>query len=136
MSNRILLADDSLTIQKVVELTFSESGWELMTVGSGDKAIEAYASFRPDVVLADVVMPGLSGYEVCERIKQSEGGALVPVVLSPEPSSPSIGPAPNAWAVIPSSRNRSTRTLSRTWWPSWRAGRGRRARKPRRPRRP
>ena len=69
MGHRILLADDSLTIQKVVELTFSETDYELMAVGSGDRAVEALEEFRPVIVLADVVMPGLTGYEVCEAVK-------------------------------------------------------------------
>ena len=81
MGHRILLADDSLTIQKVVELTFSETEYELMAVGSGDRAVEALDEFRPDVVLADVVMPGLTGYEVCERVKSRPDGAAIPVVL-------------------------------------------------------
>jgi CheY-like chemotaxis protein len=81
MGHRILLADDSLTIQKVVELTFSETDYELMAVGSGDRAVEALDEFRPDIVLADVVMPGLTGYEVCERVKKRPDGAAIPVVL-------------------------------------------------------
>lgn len=81
MPHRLLLADDSLTIQKVVELTFSESEYELQAVGSGDKAVEALATFLPEIVLADVVMPGLSGYEVCEAVKKLPDGAFIPVVL-------------------------------------------------------
>ena len=81
MSIKILLADDSLTIQKVVELTFSDAETRLMAVGSGDKAVQALDEFQPDIVLADVVMPGLTGYDVCEAVKQRPGGAFVPVVL-------------------------------------------------------
>jgi len=81
MAIKILLADDSLTIQKVVELTFSDADTRLMAVGSGDRAVQALDDFAPDIVLADVVMPGLSGYEVCESVKQRPGGAFVPVVL-------------------------------------------------------
>jgi CheY-like chemotaxis protein len=81
MGHRILLADDSLTIQKVVELTFSETDYELMAVGSGDRAVEALSEFRPDIVLADVVMPGLTGYEVCERVKKLPDGLAIPVIL-------------------------------------------------------
>lgn len=81
MAHRILLADDSLTIQKVVELTFSESEYELMTVGDGDKAVAALDSFKPDIVLADVVMPGFDGYTVCETVKSRPEGAFIPVVL-------------------------------------------------------
>jgi CheY-like chemotaxis protein len=81
MGYRILLADDSLTIQKVVELTFAGSDWELRTVGSGDKAAALLSEFSPDVVLADAVMPGLSGYDVCEAVKRLPDGLYVPVVM-------------------------------------------------------
>lgn len=81
MPYRILLADDSLTIQKVVELTFSEGDFELRAVGNGDAAMHAFEEFRPELVIADAVMPGLSGYEVCARVKASPGGEAVPVVI-------------------------------------------------------
>ncbi len=81
MPYKILLADDSLTIQKVVELTFSDPETSLMSVGSGDRAVQAFDEFHPDIVLADVVMPKLSGYEVCEAVKARPGGQFVPVVL-------------------------------------------------------
>ena len=81
MAIKILLADDSLTIQKVVELTFSDAETRLKSVGSGDRAVQALDDFQPDIVLADVVMPGLTGYDVCEAVKQRPGGAFVPVVL-------------------------------------------------------
>jgi CheY-like chemotaxis protein len=81
MAHRILLADDSLTIQKVVELTFGGGEFELMAVGSGDRATAALEEFKPDIVLADAVMPGLSGYEVCEAVKRLPGGAFIPVIL-------------------------------------------------------
>ena len=81
MAIKILLADDSLTIQKVVELTFSDAETRLMAVGSGDRAVQALDDFQPDIVLADVVMPGLTGYDVCDAVKQRPGGVFVPVVL-------------------------------------------------------
>ena len=81
MPSRILLADDSLTIRKVVELTFSGSEFELRAVGNGDDAVALLAEFAPDIVLADAVMPGKTGYEVCEEVKKRPGGRFVPVVL-------------------------------------------------------
>jgi CheY-like chemotaxis protein len=81
MSSRILLADDSLTIRKVVELTFSGTDFELKAVGNGDDAVSLLAAFEPDIVLADAVMPGKTGYEVCEAVKSRPGGRFVPVVL-------------------------------------------------------
>jgi CheY-like chemotaxis protein len=81
MSRKILLADDSLTIQKVVELTFSDSDYDLVCVGNGLRAVEALEGERPDLVLADVVMPEKNGYEVCEAIKSNPATAKIPVVL-------------------------------------------------------
>ena len=81
MGYRILLADDSLTIQKVAELVFAGSDWDLRIVGSGDKAAALLPEFSPDVVLADAVMPGLSGYEVCEAVKKLEDGPYIPVIM-------------------------------------------------------
>lgn len=82
MSQRkLLLADDSITIQKVVNLTFADEGIEVITVGDGDSAMEKMAEVKPDLVMADVNMPGLNGYQVCERIRQSESLKQTPVIL-------------------------------------------------------
>jgi CheY-like chemotaxis protein len=78
---KLLLADDSITIQKIVALTFADAGVEVITVGNGLDAIEALRENAPDVVLADVFMPGKSGYEVCEHVKQTESLKHIPVML-------------------------------------------------------
>ncbi|HEV7670232.1 MAG TPA: response regulator [Thermoanaerobaculia bacterium] len=69
MSRRILLADDSVTIQKVIELTFMDGDYEVRAVGNGDEAIAQLDSFDPEVVIADVHMPGANGYQVARRAK-------------------------------------------------------------------
>jgi CheY-like chemotaxis protein len=79
MPRTILLADDSATIRKVVELTFSDSDIRVECVASGTEALERVRIVRPDLVLADVVMPGPSGYEVCRAVKSSDHP--VPVLL-------------------------------------------------------
>ncbi len=81
MPIRVLLADDSLTIQKVVELTFAGAEFEIRAVGNGDDAVRGLREFHPDIVLADAFMPGLTGYEVCERVKALPRGHAIPVVL-------------------------------------------------------
>lgn len=82
MSKRtLLLADDSVTIQKVVNLTFADEGIEVVTVGDGDAAMEKISQISPDVVLADVHMPGLSGYQICEILRQNPVTREMPVVL-------------------------------------------------------
>ncbi len=70
MSRTILLADDSVTIQKVIELTFMEEDYEVVAAGDGDEALERLDELRPDFVIADVHMPGASGIDVCRRAKQ------------------------------------------------------------------
>ena len=81
MGHKILLADDSITIQKVIELTFSDEDFELHTVGNGQKAMDEIRSVRPDIVLCDIIMPEKNGYEVCEFIKSSDDLKQIPVLL-------------------------------------------------------
>ncbi|MEP6993198.1 MAG: response regulator, partial [Acidobacteriota bacterium] len=66
---------------KVVELTFSDSEYELLCVSNGQRALEKVAEEMPDLILADVVMPEKNGYEVCEAIKANPATARVPVIL-------------------------------------------------------
>ncbi len=78
---RLLLADDSITIQKVVELTFAAEDVAIEAVADGDQAIDRARATLPDIVLADVFMPGCNGYEVCAAIKSDSRLAGTPVVL-------------------------------------------------------
>lgn len=78
---KLLLADDSAAIRKVIELTFSDEGMEVITVPDGRSAFEKMGQVRPDLVLADVYMPEVDGYELCRSIKQDERFAKTPVVL-------------------------------------------------------
>ena len=81
MPKTILLADDSVTIQKVVAISFASEDVNVVTVDNGDDAIIKVQELRPDIVLADVVMPGKNGYEVCETIKANPELAHIPVLL-------------------------------------------------------
>ncbi len=78
---RILVADDSVTIQKVIALTFAEEPFEVQSVGTGAEALELVKSWKPDIVLADVIMPQMNGYELCRAVKQQEETSSVPVLL-------------------------------------------------------
>lgn len=71
MAKTILLADDSLTIQKVVELTFMDQDYKVIAVGDGLTALSRWVEVQPDLVIADVHMPGSDGYEVCRQVKRS-----------------------------------------------------------------
>jgi CheY-like chemotaxis protein len=81
MPKRILLADDSITIQKVVELTFSDGDYEVVAVNNGAKAIQKLSEMRPDLILSDIIMPEKNGYEVCEYVKSHPEFRTIPVVL-------------------------------------------------------
>ena len=70
MTKTILLADDSVTIQKVVELTFMDEDFRVTAVSNGAEAIARLGESKPDVVIADVHMPGAGGFEVCRRSKE------------------------------------------------------------------
>jgi len=77
----LLLADDSVTIQRVIELTFAEEDVQVFAVSDGEQAIAAVDQRAPDIVLADVGMPGRDGYEVAQHIKNTPRLAHIPVVL-------------------------------------------------------
>ena len=78
---KLLLADDSVTIQKVVNLTFADEGFEVISVGDGNSAMDKLREESPDLVMVDVNMPGLNGYEICEKVKSSDGNKSIPVIL-------------------------------------------------------
>src|SRR2546422_94285 len=77
----LLLADDSVTIQRVIELTFADEDIKVIAVSDGDQAIAQLDATPPDIVLADIGMPGRNGYEVARYVKQSPRLAHIPVVL-------------------------------------------------------
>ena len=81
MPQTLLLADDSVTIQRVIELTFADEDIQVIAVSDGDQAIARLEASPPDIVLADVGMPGKNGYEVAQYIRQSPRLAHIPVVL-------------------------------------------------------
>ncbi len=81
MGYKVLLADDSITVQKIVKLSLTEEGIEVIAVGNGEQAVQQLEALRPDLVMADVFMPGKDGYEVCEFIKAHPQLNHIPVIL-------------------------------------------------------
>ncbi len=81
MAHRLLLADDSITIQKVVELILAEEDFEIKPSNNGEEALALIPSFKPDIVLADIEMPKMNGYQLCEKIKQDPSTSGIPVIL-------------------------------------------------------
>lgn len=78
---KLLLADDSVTIRKVVELTFSDEGIDVTTTGDAESAMQKFVEIQPDIVLVDVGLEGTSGYRICEMIKHDDATRHIPVLL-------------------------------------------------------
>ena len=81
MTIRILVADDSITIQKIVAMAFENEDAEVEGIGDGQEAFDKVPGFKPDIVLADVDMPGLDGFELCQKIKGNSELANIKVLL-------------------------------------------------------
>ena len=81
MTIRILVADDSITIQKIVAMAFENEDAEVEGIGDGQEAFDKVPDFKPDIVLADVDMPGLDGFELCQKIKGNSELANIKVLL-------------------------------------------------------
>jgi CheY-like chemotaxis protein len=81
MQQTILLADDSPTIRRLVTQTFADADFRIVEVNNGDAAIRSFEEVRPNVVLADIYMPGKNGYQVCAYVRSHSEMGRTPVVL-------------------------------------------------------
>jgi CheY-like chemotaxis protein len=81
VAHKLLLADDSVTIQRVIELTFANEDVEVTAVADGQMAIDRLGADPPDIILADIDMPRRDGYEVAAYVKSRPELAHIPVVL-------------------------------------------------------
>jgi class 3 adenylate cyclase/CheY-like chemotaxis protein len=78
---KILVVDDTPTNVKLLTDLLTVKGYRVVTAASGPEALDRIAEERPDLVLLDVVMPGMSGYEVCQRIRADARTGILPVVM-------------------------------------------------------
>ena len=77
---RILVVDDEIEILRALQRSLTAHGYEVFTAGSGEEALEAIARHRPDLMLLDLGLPGMSGLEVCKRVRAESN--LPIIVLS------------------------------------------------------
>ncbi|MGB8011448.1 MAG: response regulator [Terriglobales bacterium] len=82
MARKILLADDSVTAQNMGRKILADAGYDVVTVNNGSAALKKIAELKPDLIVLDVYMPGYSGLEVCQRLKEDEGTEHIPVLLT------------------------------------------------------
>lgn len=78
---KLLLADDSVTIRKVVELTFADEGIDVTSVGDATSAMRSFVEMQPDIVLVDAGLAETNGYKICEMIKSDDATKHIPVML-------------------------------------------------------
>jgi CheY-like chemotaxis protein len=82
LARKILLADDSVTAQNMGRKILADAGYEVIAVNNGSAALKKIAELKPDLVILDVYMPGYSGLEVCQRLKESPETSRIPVLLT------------------------------------------------------
>ncbi|MDQ2817931.1 MAG: response regulator [Candidatus Eremiobacteraeota bacterium] len=81
MGTTVLLVDDSVTQSFALKMTLTRAGFRVITAPDGATAIKTVAAETPDVVIADVIMPIMDGYELCRQIKINPASARTPVIL-------------------------------------------------------
>jgi CheY-like chemotaxis protein len=82
LARKILLADDSVTAQNMGRKILADAGYDVVTVNNGSAALKRIAEVKPDLIVLDVYMPGYSGLEVCQRLKDSADTEHIPVLLT------------------------------------------------------
>jgi DNA-binding response OmpR family regulator len=78
---KLLLADDSPTIERMIRLNFEGEDIEIICARDGDRALHLFETEKPDIVLADIYMPGQNGFNVCDFVKHQNKVAPIPVIL-------------------------------------------------------
>ena len=81
MSHKILIVDDEPNIVISLEFLMKKEGFQIAVAGDGDEALSKVASFNPDLLLLDVMMPKKSGFEVCEALRSDPGKAGLLIVM-------------------------------------------------------
>ena len=81
MAKKVLIADDELNIVTALEFLLQKSGYEVMAAPNGEEALKQIESFAPDLVLLDVMMPRISGYEVCRRMRERADWKHIKIIM-------------------------------------------------------
>lgn len=80
-SAKILVIDDEAEITEIIETFLKDTGYEVLTENSSVMGIERAKSFKPDLILLDIMMPFMDGYEVCDELKKSKETENIPVIF-------------------------------------------------------
>lgn len=81
MTKKVLIVDDEVNIVTALEFLLQKCGYEVMVAQNGEEALQRVESFAPDLVLLDVMMPRISGYEVCRRMRERADWKHIKIVM-------------------------------------------------------
>jgi DNA-binding response OmpR family regulator len=81
MAKKILIADDEPNIVVSLEFLMKQRGYDIRVVNDGAEALKAVAEFRPDLILLDVMMPRVSGYDVCQKVRENPDWQGIKIIM-------------------------------------------------------
>jgi len=80
-SKKILVIDDTELMQRMIRDILVKEGYEVFSAYSGEEGLDKVSEVKPDLVILDIVMPGMSGFEVCKILRDDEGNNLMPIIM-------------------------------------------------------
>ena len=81
MTTTVLVVEDTISERELISHYLRQSGYIVTGAASGNEALDKAISIKPDVVITDVVMPGMSGFELCRNLKKHPETAAIPIIL-------------------------------------------------------
>jgi two-component system alkaline phosphatase synthesis response regulator PhoP len=78
---KVLVVDDEEYIQHILNFSFGAEGYDVVTAGDGEEGIKKAKSEKPDIIVLDIMMPKMDGYEACKRLKTDPHTKNIPVIL-------------------------------------------------------
>jgi len=81
MGKKILVVDDESHIVNILKFNLKKSGYDVITAGNGEEALTMITNEKPDVIICDVMMPKVTGFEVCQKVKGDEALKQIPFIL-------------------------------------------------------
>jgi twitching motility two-component system response regulator PilG len=79
--NKILVVEDEESLLKLESILLTSKGYKVTAVTEGRAALKEFARERPDLVILDVMLPGIDGYEVCRKIKEDPANSAIPIIM-------------------------------------------------------
>jgi len=80
-TKQILIVDDSPTELKLIASSFTGAGYDIITAGDGEEAVQKAMAEKPDVIVLDVIMPKMNGFQACRKIKSTPEIQHIPIII-------------------------------------------------------